>query len=43
MLADDAENAHKWNASLSEEQFAWMAHEIEQAKAEQGIVNWPSG
>ncbi len=33
LLAAGAENAHAWNASLSDEQFAWLAGEIAQAKA----------
>lgn len=33
LLADGADNAHEWNASLSDEQFAWLANEVEQAKA----------
>ncbi len=32
LLADGADNAHEWNASLSDEQFAWLAGEIEAAK-----------
>ena len=33
LSAAGAGNAHAWNASLSDEQFAWLAGEIEQAKA----------
>jgi predicted phosphodiesterase len=33
LSAAGADNAHAWNASLSDEQFAWLASEIEQAKA----------
>jgi predicted phosphodiesterase len=33
LLAAGVDNAHEWNASLSDEQFTWLANEIEQAKA----------